>query len=512
MKPTKNEYQKVRYKTAQIKQLVFLGFLVLMAVIGLLWFARPSKSEVEKRTLTKFPKLTLQGLWDGSFFFKEAESPEDQPSGVSTWYADTFPLREMLISGDHWIKSLYGKQGEQLISDGQTAEEIPTGPLTPEQLASLAGLDDTDPPTEPLSTQPRTDPAVIPTGQETGETQPVTEPAPSVQTEPPETKPVNGGGDATTPAEKAGSIYITENCGYGLYYFSQSGSAKYCINVNSVAQALNGKANVYCLICPISAGVMLSDSVREGIGCSDENEAINWMYAQMDPSVKTLQVFPALKSHNNEYIYFHTDHHWTALGAYYAYREFCAVKGITPHELKDFETMTFPNFLGTFYSSSNQSPALKANPDTVTAYIPNGTNDMTMYSSYGQAEGRYTEYGWRIIYDVSGYPSGGKYGTFAGGDQPYNYAHNETITDGSSVLVVKDSYGNAFIPFLVDHYEHIYWIDYRSFESWCAWAGKPYRSISGLVSEKGIQDVILCNNINSTGSQTLLATMAKIFK
>ena len=232
----------------------------------------------------------------------------------------------------------------------------------------------------------------------------------------------------------------------------------------------------------------------------------------MDPSVKTLQVFPALKSHNNEYIYFHTDHHWTALGAYYAYREFCAVKGITPHELKDFETMTFPNFLGTFYSSSNQSPALKANPDTVTAYIPNGTNDMTMYSSYGQAEGRYTEYGWRIIYDVSGYPSGGKYGTFAGGDQPYNYAHNETITDGSSVLVVKDSYGNAFIPFLVDHYEHIYWIDYRSFESWCAWAGKPYRSISGLVSEKGIQDVILCNNINSTGSQTLLATMAKIFK
>ena len=64
----------------------------------------------------------------------------------------------------------------------------------------------------------------------------------------------------------------------------------------------------------------------------------------------------------------------------------------------------------------------------------------------------------------------------------------------------------------MDHYEHIYWIDYRSFESWCAWAGKPYRSISGLVSEKGIQDVILCNNINSTGSKDLLATMAKIFK
>ena len=503
MRPTKREYQEIRYRTAQIKQLVFFGFLLLMAVIGLIWFARPKESTIEKRTLTKFPKPTLQSIWDGTFFFHE-KTADEPAGGVSTWYADTYPLRELLISGDHKVKALYGKQGNQLVSNGEKADEIPTGSVDLEQLASMNK-------TEPAQTEPPATQRIDTTASSQSGEVPV-DTTPAETTAPATTEKPAGAGDAVTPAEQAGSIYITENCGYGVYGFSQSGSAKYCLNVNAVAKALNGKANVYCMICPISAGIMLSDAVREGIGCSDENEAMNWMYSNMDPSVTPIKVYNTLKQHNDEYIYFHTDHHWTALGAYYAYREYCALKGWTPHELNGFETVTFPNFLGTFYSSSNQNPSLAANPDTVTAYYPNGTNEMTMYSNYNKPAGQYAEYGWKIIYDVSGYPQSGLYGTFAGGDQPYNYAHNETITDGSSVLIVKDSYGNAFIPFLVDHYEHIYWIDYRSFQSWCVWAGKPYTSISGLVTEKGIQDVILCNNINSTGSSTLLDTMAQIFK
>lgn len=87
-----------------------------------------------------------------------------------------------------------------------------------------------------------------------------------------------------------------------------------------------------------------------------------------------------MKLHNAEYIYFHTDHLWTALGAYYAYQVFC----IQPHDYKDYETMEFPGFLGTFYSSSNQSPALTANPDTVVAYLPKGTNTISqMVQDYG---------------------------------------------------------------------------------------------------------------------------------
>lgn len=455
MKPSRKQRRKIRYHAAQIKYLLFLGFLLLFGFIGILWFARPDTSTIEKRTLTKFPSLSISGIWDGSFF-----------SGVDTWYADTYPLREGLIGADQKFESLYGIRGQQLVSDGETADEIPDEGA---DLEELAKKDESE-----------------------------------------EEYDGTGANDVETPAEKTGTIYITQNCGYGVYFFSESGSAKYCLLVNQLAKALQGKAQVYTLIAPISEGIMLSDNARKSTGGSDENEAIKWMYGKIDNSVKKVWTFNALKAHNNEYIYFHTDHHWTALGAYYAYCEYCKEKGVTPHELTDFETYTFKNFLGTFYASSNQSPALAANPDTVTAYIPNGTNTVTTYFPNGKE--KFKEIKWPIVNDVSDYAKSELYATFSAGDQPYNYAHNEKITDGSSVLVVKDSFGNAFIPFMVDHYEHIYWIDYRSYKRWCKWAEIDDCSISDLVERQNIQDVILCNNINTTGSKKLLGKMKDVFK
>lgn len=454
------EQRRFRNTMLSIKSILFFGFLFVMSIIGLLWFARPSTSVVEKRELTKFPAPSLSSFWDGTWF-----------SEIDTWYADTFPLREMLISMNNDVQNLYGVRTERLVGGGtQVAEEIPEGTVDLEALAA-----------------------------ETQET-----------AAPIETEPEEGRGDAVTPAETAGTIYITENCGYGVYYFTQAPSAKYCLLVNNVAEKCKGAANVYSLIAPTSTGIMLSDEVREGIGCSDENEAMEWMYSQMNADVKTVPVYHALKQHNDEYIYFHTDHHWTALGAYYAYREFCSKKGITPHELNSFKTLEFTDFKGTFYYSSNQSPELAENLDTVVAFIPNGTNLMTMQMANG--DGTYTEYQWPIVNDVSNYDKSQLYSCFSGSDQPYNYVHNSTIKDGSAVLIVKDSFANAFIPFLIDHYEHIYWIDFRSYADYCASAGIADSSISALVRSKSINDVILLNNISTTGSYDFLKYMDVLYK
>ena len=479
MKPTKQEYQKIRWYGFQIKKYLFLGFLVVMGFIGLLWFARPKTSVVEKRDLTRFPKLTVAGILDGSFF-----------SGVETWYADTYPLRELLIDMDTKMENLYGKRSVQLINNGEKADEIPTGEVDLEELARQG--EDEDPPVDP--DDPGADPDDPNAQQGSSE----------------DDYDGHGAADVTDALVQSGSIYIANGCGYGVYYFNASNSAKYCLLVNQLAKNLEGKAQVYSILCPISAGIMLSDEVRESIGASDENEATEWFYANMDDSVRTVSMYKSLKAHNDEYIFFHTDHHWTALGAYYAYREWAKVKGVTPHELSEFETYTFTGFLGTFYSNSNKNASLAANPDTVTAYIPNGTNQMTMYVE--QKDGTFKEFAWRVVNDVSNYAKSSLYATFAGGDQPYNYAHNEAITDGSSVLIVKDSYGNAFIPFLIDHYEHIYWIDFRNYKKWCSWAGISDPSISNLVERKGIQDVILCHNISIAASSSALKVMEPLYK
>jgi hypothetical protein len=514
MKPTKQEFQSSRYLAIQIKQFLFLGFLVVFGLIGLSPF-RPFYSEVEKRDLKKLPTLSLKGLWYGDFFSNdydtgsseesENEKSEDKKSekeetSISAWYSDTYPLRELLISMNAKTQSLYGFRGEQMLNEGK-ADEIPEGTVDLEALAAQAGKTTTEPAAPPASSKP-----AQPAETNNGGTPVNTEPSVPATTE----YDGHGAADVDQDLVQAGSIYIANGAGYGVYYFSEANSAKYCLLVNKLAENLKGKAQLYSMLCPISAGVMLSERVQESIGCSDEAKAADWFYRNMDPSVKTVAMVNALRAHNDEYIFFRTDHHWTALGAYYAYREWCKVKGVTPHELSYFEdTYTFEGFLGTFYSNSDQNPSLAANPDTVIAYVPKGTNTMTMYSDYNSDV--YNEYTWRIIYDVSNYPDGGLYGTFAGGDQPYNYAHNEEITDGSSVLVVKDSYANAFIPFLIDHYEYVYWIDFRNYKKWCRQEGYDC-GISSLVERKGIQDVILCQNISIVSSSSALEVMEDIFR
>ncbi len=440
----KNTFKKNMLRLFTLKKLLFFGFIVIMAFIGIIWFARPKTSEIEKRELTKFPKLTVSGLWDGSFF-----------SDVDTWYADTYPLREKLIADFQAFQSHYGIRTEQLIEAAPEPVEEVTEPVDPDENL------------------------------------------------------VEGLGDVNVSAENAGSIYIAGNSGYGVYSYGESGSRKYAEIVSRVADNLKGKADVYCLIGPISAGIMLSDEVRQSIHCDDEDVATEKMYGMMSENVKTVSTHHALKKHNSEYIFFRTDHHWTARGAYYAYKEFCKVKGIEPERLENYKTMQFEGFLGSFYSQSNRSRQLASNPDTVIAYVPNDTNKMTTYFKKGSS---FTETKWDIVNDVSRYAKTELYSCFAGADQAFSFVHNEKKTDGSAILVIKDSYGNAFIPFLVDHYEYVYWIDYRYYKAFISWQGKSDPSISSIVEEKNIKDVLLLNNINFTGNIKVLDTLDTMYR
>ena len=86
-----------------IKLLLFFGVLAVLCLIGLV-LPRPTVSELEKRELTEFPAVTWQSFWDGSFF-----------SAVDTWYADTYPLREPLIAGNHLLQGLYGIQTDVIV-------------------------------------------------------------------------------------------------------------------------------------------------------------------------------------------------------------------------------------------------------------------------------------------------------------------------------------------------------------------------------------------------------------
>ena len=428
-----------------LKIVLFGGVLAVMTFIGLLWFLRPTISQVEKRTLTEHPKLTWSGFWDGSYF-----------SGVDTWYADTFPLRESLISANQSLQEHYGVRSDQLVGNvAMVADAIP-----------VAG-ENTDDKTE--AAEATAAPAPTPTAT-----------------------PADG--TVTQKGDIQGNIYITQNCGYLMYYFSQSGADLFADTMNRFYDNVKDMVDVYVVVAPLNSGIMLDESVQEDMGNSDERESINYIYSQMNEGIHTVNAFDNLRQHNAEYLYFHTDHHWTALGAYYAYQTFCQVKGIEPHDYRDYDTIEFPNFMGTLYSSSNKSAALAANPDTVIAYYPKGTNDMSMTLTSGAT------YDWRIVNDVSDYPNTEYYATFSGGDNPFSYAHNPQITDGSAVVVIKDSYGNAFIPWLVDHYEYVYWLDVRYTNN----------TISEMVEKYGVQDVIITVHLYNGSTDSITGYLSRI--
>lgn len=294
--------------------------------------------------------------------------------------------------------------------------------------------------------------------------------------------------------EDFGSVVIVGDAAYELYTYSDAIADNYALAVNKVAAALDQKADVYDILIPLGSGITFPDNLRDQIKSSDQREAMSSIQAKMDEMVKTVDIYDSLMTNRNEYIYFRTDHHWTALGAYYAYEDFCEVKGITPEALDSYETSEFDGFLGSFYNDTNANATLKANADVVTAYHPNMDAIMHVTDSRG------VEYDSKVIFDESKAAAGLKYSCFIAGDNPITEIENKELTDGSSCIVVKESFGNAFVPFLVDHYQTIYVVDYRY------WKG----SISELAQEKNVDDVIFVNNLSMIRNKSLVGKLFSV--
>ncbi len=417
----------------------FSAFLVVGCVMGALLFARPAASAVENRELTRFPAFTWEGFVDGSFL-----------NDVSLWYADTYPIREPLVAANRAVASLYGiDTGTKMIGGNVKSDELPP-------------IDE--------AADGSNDPSA---GQE--------------ELEPEERKAVEVPDEAAM-AENIqnavmGGLYVKDGAAYSFYYFLEDSVKAYTAAVNACTEAVKGEAEVFSILVPNNSGVLLDEQTLADMGGTDQGQAIEYFDSLFVPEVHTVDILEPLRSHNDEYLYFRTDHHWTQLGAYYAYLEFCEKAGIEPVPLEDHESMTFDGFLGTYYSEL-QDPAMAANPDYVQAYIPNGTNDMTYQDAAGnELEGK-------VITDVSDWNNNSYYSTFIMGDQPLEHIVNDKKDDDSSVLVVKDSYGCAFVPLLVDNFHDVYVIDFRHIDL----------NIPDFVREHGIRNVVFLNNVTLAGT------------
>ena len=463
-KYTKKQRQIIK-KYHNLGIILFAGVMLLGAFLGLLFFARPKTSEKEKRSLAKYPSFTMKTFLNGEYF-----------SDVSTWYSDTYPFRDALVSADQKLKGLYGIESKtMMVGEEKQADEIPDI------------NDNTEAVTE--TTTAATTEAATGDTEAGATTEATTEKVREV--DPPDSK----GMDEEIQNQIQQNLYVKGDAAYSVYYFGKENCTNYVAALNNVAAELKGQTTVYNILVPNNSGVMLSEDELSKLAGSDQEQAIDYYYSIESDDVKTVDTIKTLREHNDEYLYFRTDHHWTQLAAYYVYQNFCKVKGMEAHDLSYYDKKEFKNFLGTFYSTLGNSN-MEANPDTVDAYVPKGTNDMTFWDTDGK------EWNWNVIYDVDSWASSSKYMTFIGGDRPMEVIENPQIKDGSSCVVLKESYGNCFVPFLVDHYQTVYVLDYR------------YTTVNVLdfVKEKQADDLIIINNITIIGSTSVVDLISGLLK
>ena len=291
------------------------------------------------------------------------------------------------------------------------------------------------------------------------------------------------------------NIMRVDDRAYEMCVFLEDETKSYAALISDTAARLKGKTTVYDLIIPTAYGVMMPDDMRESISFYiDTGECIEKVYSDMSSDVKTVSCYDTLMRHRDEFIYFRTDHHWTANGAYYAYSEFCKKKGVEPYSLEGRRVDEYGGFLGSLYKEGGNIPELLPE-ETVYAYWPVSENVKMLITT---AEGNQVEE--PIIKDVSNYSGANKYSTFAGGDNPITEFTNEDVTDGSVCIIIKESFGNALLPFIADHYSKVYEIDYRY------WKG----NVVELAEQVGANDLIFANNFMMISSKSNIGKLNMI--
>lgn len=222
--------------------------------------------------------------------------------------------------------------------------------------------------------------------------------------------------------------------------------------------AENAGRPVYLMLAPTAADIY-RNQMPDNAPNPDQKGLIESIYQRL-PGLTPLDVYNVLYTQRNEYIYYRTDHHWTTLGAYYAY-EACAKKLLgsnpVPMDAFDIEHVT-DSFLGTLYSKVLYNDIT---PDTISLWSYDGGATVTRMDVRETLDKTvsYDSIYRREYLDVKD-----KYSVFCGNNQPIVSIYTDASLSRSNdrkLLVIKDSYAHSMAPFLAEHYSEVTMTDLR---------------------------------------------------
>ena len=423
--------EKTARRTAKWNVGICLTILFGVA-LGMLVLERPTVSMEENRTLAKMPEFSMEDYLDGSY-----------TAGVAEYYNDTVPGRSTFKGWISEIRKCMGLRSE-ITLHGSGAVQQPVPAET----------------TEPV--QETTAPPVTAVTLLNLETETVTETTAAPEPEEPEQE-----------GELANNILIVNKRGIMLFGGWETMGEGYAAILNRFKESLPD-VNMYSMVVPTPCSFYTPEEYQHLITSEKANiDYINKSLVNVTP----VDVYKALEKHKDEPIFMRTDHHWTSLGAFYGAEIFSAEARVPFARIDEYEKHSQEGYVGTLYTFSGDM-ILKENPEEFFWYVPKKQFRTEYYNrSFGfEREGDFfmnientAPVSWYMVY-------------MSGDDHVLKITSD--VGNGRKLCVIKDSYGNALIPWLTSSFDEIYVVDMRYFNL----------NAVQFIKQQGITDVLFAMN------------------
>lgn len=246
------------------------------------------------------------------------------------------------------------------------------------------------------------------------------------------------------------------------------------LNINRLTQMCDKykDKNIRIMMVP-SAAAILSEKLPDFAPFYDDNKITEMIKSQLNDKNIILDTASILQEHKDEYIYYKTDHHWTSLGAYYAYTQWAQSIGITPLNQSEFDIKILSDeFYGTIHSKLN----INTHADTIKAYYPKNKIDYTI--KYNLENKQYD-----TVYNMDALKTKDKYSVFLNGNNAIAQI-STNIDNNRNLLIIRDSFANCFVPFALNHFENISVIDLRYYNA----------GIEQYINDNNITDILILYN------------------
>lgn len=281
-------------------------------------------------------------------------------------------------------------------------------------------------------------------------------------------------------------VFLGKN-GYLMEAFKAPSQAQYDSTVKAMTDFAQKHSDLkqYALIAPNSVNI-LKDKLPAFAPVTDQNVWMDRLEKDLaDAGVTFIDVRASFRDHKMEDLYYHTDHHWTTQGAYYAYLQAAEAMEIDTSSDSFDKAPVTRSFQGTLSAKSGFRSGEK---DEIDVFLPDGDNTLSSVVNYVDEQKKSASF-----YDTEKLKSRDKYALFFGG----NHAQvkiSTPVASNNTLLVLKDSYANSLVPFLAQHYRKIIMVDPRYY----------YGNLEELMQVENVNEVLYLYNANTFFADTSL--------